>query len=68
MQVSKKDWMESVQLVFDYFCERTPRCASALSASDRRLCLQQWRACMLLPTAPFEGLAPVHLMQTNSSC
>lgn len=24
-QVSKKDWMESVQLVFDYFCERTPR-------------------------------------------
>lgn len=19
------DWMESVQLVFDYFCERTPR-------------------------------------------
>lgn len=25
MQVAKKDWMESVQLVFDYFCERTPR-------------------------------------------
>ena len=24
-QVSKKEWMESVQLVFDYFCERTPR-------------------------------------------
>ncbi len=24
-QVSKKDWMESVKLVFDYFCERTPR-------------------------------------------
>lgn len=21
----QKDWMESVQLVFDYFCERTPR-------------------------------------------
>ncbi len=20
-----KEWMESVQLVFDYFCERTPR-------------------------------------------
>ncbi|CAK0785345.1 Trehalose-6-P synthase/phosphatase complex synthase subunit [Coccomyxa viridis] len=25
LEVSKKDWMESVQLVFDYFCERTPR-------------------------------------------
>ena len=24
-QVPKKEWMESVQLVFDYFCERTPR-------------------------------------------
>lgn len=23
--MSKKDWMESVKLVFDYFCERTPR-------------------------------------------
>ena len=33
-EVSKKDWMESVQLVFDYFCERTPRCASALCAHD----------------------------------
>ena len=21
----QRDWMESVQLVFDYFCERTPR-------------------------------------------
>ena len=21
----KTEWMESVQLVFDYFCERTPR-------------------------------------------
>ncbi|BDA46931.1 probable alpha,alpha-trehalose-phosphate synthase [UDP-for [Coccomyxa sp. Obi] len=25
LEVSKKDWMESVKLVFDYFCERTPR-------------------------------------------
>ena len=25
VQVAKKEWMESVQLVFDYFCERTPR-------------------------------------------
>lgn len=24
-EVPKKEWMESVQLVFDYFCERTPR-------------------------------------------
>ena len=24
-EVPKGDWMESVQLVFDYFCERTPR-------------------------------------------
>ena len=24
-EVAKKEWMESVQLVFDYFCERTPR-------------------------------------------
>jgi hypothetical protein len=24
-QVAKKEWMESVRLVFDYFCERTPR-------------------------------------------
>ena len=26
--------MESVQLVFDYFCERTPRCAQSLCACD----------------------------------
>ena len=25
MDVKKTDWMESVRLVFDYFCERTPR-------------------------------------------
>ena len=24
-QVAKREWMESVRLVFDYFCERTPR-------------------------------------------
>lgn len=24
-ELPKKEWMESVQLVFDYFCERTPR-------------------------------------------
>ena len=24
-EIPKKEWMESVQLVFDYFCERTPR-------------------------------------------
>ena len=24
-EVPKGEWMESVQLVFDYFCERTPR-------------------------------------------
>lgn len=32
LQVSKKDWMESVQLVFDYFCERTPRYSTAVLA------------------------------------
>ena len=25
IDVPNTDWMESVQLVFDYFCERTPR-------------------------------------------
>ncbi len=25
VDVKKTDWMESVRLVFDYFCERTPR-------------------------------------------
>ncbi|KAK9822383.1 hypothetical protein WJX81_006174 [Elliptochloris bilobata] len=25
LQVAKREWMESVRLVFDYFCERTPR-------------------------------------------
>ena len=24
-EAPKREWMESVQLVFDYFCERTPR-------------------------------------------
>ena len=24
-ELPRKEWMESVQLVFDYFCERTPR-------------------------------------------
>ncbi len=23
--MAKREWMESVRLVFDYFCERTPR-------------------------------------------
>ena len=28
------DWLESVQLVFDYFCERTPR--SFVQAGSRK--------------------------------
>ena len=34
VQVAKKEWMESVQLVFDYFCERTPRCCTGPLAID----------------------------------
>ena len=33
LQVAKMDWKESVQLVFDYFCERTPRCCTSPPAS-----------------------------------
>lgn len=37
IEASNMDWMESVQLVFDYFCERTPR-----SYVDRRETSMVW--------------------------
>lgn len=59
-ELPKKEWMESVQLVFDYFCERTPR-----SFVEARETSVVWnykyagkRSCLCLPTQANAFLAP----------
>ena len=49
-EVPKKEWMESVQLVFDYFCERTPR--SFVEARDTSVVWNYKYAGK--PTVPFD--------------
>ena len=51
-ELPKKEWMESVQLVFDYFCERTPR--SFVEARETSVVWNYkyagMRSCLRLPT------------------
>ena len=57
-ELPKKEWMESVQLVFDYFCERTPR--SFVDARDTSVVWNYKYAGQL----PFP---PLHLLMLRSN-
>lgn len=58
-ELPKKEWMESVQLVFDYFCERTPR--SFVEARDTSVVWNYKYAGQCLPSTAVWPLFPSKL-------